>query len=197
MSCIGRANGNLTELLGIWVRSNGTIGKHKDTLLAISLGCFVFENHDECARYARDAWGCLDDLESRTEHIASSVASASYLSVGLATLDDECAEVERVFYKLCSLLGSHALLFAQLEEEVGILLCVRVVLWLNDGSLIDILQAIFCYESIDFSLGTNEDDVCNTITQDAVCCLNCTRFSAFCKDDTLLIGLCLSNELIH
>ena len=197
MSSVSRANGDLTELLCIRVRSNRTVGKHEDTLLAISLCSLVFENHDECARDARDARSCLDDLKCRTKHVASSVASTCHLTVSLSALDDERTEVERILDEFCCFLWCHALLLTELEEEVGILLCVRVVFRLNDCSLVDILETIFGNESIDFRLCADEHDICDTITEDAVCCLDCTRFCAFCKDNALLVGLSLSNELIH
>ena len=117
-SCLSRAVCKLRKLLGSRNGRDGNVAHDEHALLAV-LRLVGDEEHGSAD--ACDAGGARDDLQRGTQRVARRAESTANLAVGLAVLDDEAAEIERVLYEFASLFDGHALLLAQLLKHLRIL----------------------------------------------------------------------------
>ena len=189
---VGRANGNLCQLLSIGHGRHCHVAHHDDTIRAI----FVrLRQEQHRTTHHRDARSRLDDLERRTKHIARRVARTSQLSVSIASFDDQATEVEGIFHDGACRVDGHTLLRTELCQELCIFLLLVVRQRIDDGGFLDVRKTILLSESLDFGRVANEDKVSHLVSEDAVGCFECAFFRSFGENDALLVGFCASNEL--
>ena len=94
------------------------------------------------------------------------------------------------------LLNSHALLLTKFSELLSILLRLRVVLWINDSSLVDVVKTPLSSEILNIGRVTDEDDVCEIISQNFIGCFQCTLLFCFREHDALLVSFSASYDLL-
>ena len=191
MSC---SIGNLSKLVCCRVRSYSNVTHYYNAILTILL-LVCDEQHS--TTYASDTWSALDNLKSWTESIASSAQCTRNLTVSALSLDNHTTEVEVVLsYEFTSLLYGHALLLAKFSELLSILLSLRVVLWINDSSLVDVVKTPLSCEILNIGRVTDEDDVCEIISQNFIGCFQCTLLFCFREHDALLVSFSASYDLL-
>ena len=135
-------------------------------------------------------------MQGRAQRVASGAEGAANLSIGSLGLDNHAAQVERILYKFASLLDSHAFLFAQLCQQSSIFLTLRVVQRVNDGSFVEVCEAPFGAQFLNFIGVTNEDNVCDVVSQYTVGGFKRALLSSFREHNALLITFCASNNLL-
>ena len=89
----------------------------------------------------------------------------------------------------------HAFLLADFAEHLGVVLAFGIGDWVDDGGLVDVLEAPLVGETFDFSLVAEEDKTGNAFLQDDVGSLEGTFFSAFGQNDGLVGGFCFGADL--
>ena len=189
---VGRANGNLCQLLSIGHWRHRHVAHHDDTVCAI----FVrLRQEQHRTTHHRDTRSGFDDLEGRTKHIASGVARTSQLSVSIASLDDQATEIEGIFHDGACRVDGHSLLRTELCQELCIFLLLLVRERIDDGGFLNVGKTILLSECLDFGRVANEYEVGHLVSEDAVGCFECAFFRAFGENDALLVGFCASNEL--
>ena len=136
-------------------------------------------------------------MKSWTESIASSAQCTRNLTVSALSLDNHTTEVEVVLsYEFTSLLYGHALLLAKFGELLCILLSLRIVFRINNSSLVDVIKTPLCCKVLNVGRVTDEDDVCNVISQNFIGCFQCTLLFCFREHDALLISFSASYNLL-
>ena len=136
-------------------------------------------------------------MQGGAEHIARGVARTGQLSVGIAALDDETAQVEGIFHDAACALDGDALLGAELRQQLGILFFLGVVARVDDGGLCDVLKVVLGSEFFDFFGVAQENEVGNALGEDTVGSFQSAFFRAFGENDALLVGFCFCNELFN
>ena len=101
-------------------------------------------------------------------------------------------EIWPVLHEFASLLDGHALLLAKLGEELCILLSLRVVQRVYDGSLVDVVKVPLCSESLQLVGVADEDKVSQVVSEDAVGSLQSALLCCFREHDALFVALCAS-----
>ena len=192
LSSLCSTNGNLRELCGIRHRCNSHVANHKYTILA-KLG--LLGNKQHATAHTRDARSALDNLKCRTQGLTCSREGSGNLSVGTFGLDNHATEVERVLHQFAGLLDSHTLLLAQLGQLLGIFLTAVAILGVDECSLVDVGQATFLGKCMHFVRITDENQVCNVLSQHTVGCTKCALLFSFGEHDALLISLSTRNDL--
>ena len=119
LRCLCSANGNLCKLACVRHWSNGNVAHYDDAILAI-LRLVGDEQHGSAD--TADARGTFNDLQGRTQGVASGAQRSADLSVGTFGLDNHTSEVERILHQLAGFLDGHSFLLAKLCEQFGILL---------------------------------------------------------------------------
>ena len=132
---VGR-HGYLCQLLGIGVGNHGAVGKHHHAVSPVrrTFG----KQHKERAGNNADAFLGLDNLESGTKHVACGAQRTRDLTVGIAVLDEQTAQIERVVHLFVRALKRHALGFAQLIVELRIFLSKRLVGRVDDCGMLNV-----------------------------------------------------------
>ena len=184
LSCLSGADGNLRQLVGIGHRGNGNVTDNKNTVLTI---LFLLRDEQKTTRYTGDARSTLDNLKCGTQRVTSGGEGTRDLTVGTFGLDDHATQIERVLHQLTSLLNRHALLLAKLGEQLGIFFTLRIVLRVDDGSLVNAVQSPFSSQSFDLLRITDQDDVGDVFCQYAVGSTKCTLLSSFWEYNALLV----------
>ena len=110
------------------------------------------------------------------------------LSVCVAGLDDHASQIERVLHELAGLLYCHALLLAELSEQCCILFALGVVLRVDECSLVDILQSPLLCQSVNLVWVSDEDKVCDVVSQNLVGGSQCALLCCFGEHDALLVA---------
>ena len=151
------------------------------------LGTFGQE-HDECTRNHLDARGSLEHLEGGAQHIAGGVEGTSHLTIGIAVLDDEATQVERILGSGESLLHGDAFVLAQLIEEFAIFLVHGFVVGVDEGGFAYVLEAQFLGFSLNFVGVAEQYDVGQSFFQKTVGGSECTGFKTLGENDALLVG---------
>ena len=159
---LSRADCNLSQLRGIRHRSHSHVTHHEYTLLAIlwSLG-------DEQA-HASDARGTLNNLQGRAKRVARRGEGTRDLSVSIATLDDEAAEVQGVQHQFASLFDGHALLLAKFKKQLCILLCFFRCSRIYNHCLTNVFQSQLVGQSKNFSLIADKNDIGDVVSKTLV-----------------------------
>ena len=136
-------------------------------------------------------------MQGGTEHVARFVASTSQLAVGVAVLDDEAAQIERVLHEFACLLNGHALLLAELEEQLCVFLLAGMVFGVDDSGLADIAKAPLHSLLSNLCGITDEDEVGHFVRQDLVGSLEGALLRSFGQYDALAVGLSARNKLFY
>lgn len=97
---------------------HGAIGENHHAVLAEHR---IREHHDESARYDADARQRLHVLESGPEHVARRIVRPGHFAVGIAGLDHQRTQIERIDDQLLGLLGGQAFRGAQLQHQIDVL----------------------------------------------------------------------------
>ena len=190
----GRADGNLSQLVGIGYGGHGHVAHHEHTIVA-TLGGNGEQKHR--ATHAGDAGRRLDDLQGGTEHVAGRIARTGQLTVGITVLDNQTAQVEGIFYQLAGLLDGHAFFLAQLEKQLCILFLTRVVVGIDNGGLADVAQAPLHGFLGDFCGVADKNQVSYFVRQYLVGGFQGTFLRALGQHDALPIGLGTGNQLFY
>ena len=189
-----RADGDLRQLLGVRSRGHGHVADHEHAVLAVLRG---LGDHQHRAAHAGDAGGALDDLQGRAERLAGGGEGAADLAVGIAALDDQAAEVERIEDGLAGHLEGHALLLAELEEELCVFFGLVAGLGIDDGSLVDMLEAQLGRIGEDFLAVADQDDVGKAVGDGAVGRGDGALLEGFREHDALPVGLGTRDNLVN
>ena len=190
---LSRADGNLCQLVGIGHGRHSHVAYDHHAVLAI-LRLLRDEQHGTA--HAGDARGALDDLQRRTQRVARGRERTRNLTVGTLGLDDHATQVERVLHQFAGLLDGHALLLAQLSQQLGILLAAGVVQRVDDGGLVDVGESILLGIGLDALRITNEDDVGQFVGQHAVGGAQGALLFGLGQHDALLVSLCTCHDLL-
>ena len=187
-----RRDSNLCQLLCIRIRVNRTVRKHKETALAQLLSR---REHQERTRHNRHARFGLQYLECRTNSVRRRAAGTCQLTVRVAVLYHQTAQVQRVLRLLRCLFLGHTFRLAQLIQQVRILSHLRVVLRVEQRRLLNVLITLLRCHLTNNSRVANQNQFGNLITQDNVRCLQSTRFIALRQHNALLVLLCALQHL--
>ena len=190
---LGCADGNLCQLLGVGHGGDGNVAYHEHTLLAV-LRRLGDEQHG--AADAGDAGGALNDLQGGPEGIACGGEGTADLSVGIAALDDEATEVQRIEHLLPGLLLGHALGLAQFVEQRCIIVGLGAGLGVDDGGLLHVLQTQFLGLRQNFLAVADEDDFGQLVGYGAVGSGQCALLQRFGEHDALFVALGSSNDFV-
>lgn len=112
LCCLGRGDGDLSELLLIRRDHDAAVGKDEESVGAVLRRDLVIHLDDEAAAHSLDTGGGAKDLQGGADGVAGGVDRTGYLAIGIATLDHQAADEERVLSLGECLLGSHALMLA-------------------------------------------------------------------------------------
>ena len=82
-------------------------------------------------------------VEGGAQHIAGGVEGTSHLTIGIAVLDDEATQVERILGSGASLLHGDAFVLAQFIEEFAIFLVHGFVVGVDEGGFAYVLETQF------------------------------------------------------
>ena len=186
------AHCDLRQLVGVGHRRYGHVAHHQHTLVA-TFGGNGQQQHG--AAYACDAGSGLDDLQSRTKHIACGVLCTGQLTVGIAGFDDEAAEIQRVLHEFARLLNGHALLFAEFAEQLCIFLLLRMIFRVDDGGFVNVAQAPFFGKFGDFFRISQDDEVGHAICEQLVGSFQGAFFRSFGQHDALFRGFGTCHKL--
>ena len=173
------------QLRSIGNGSNGNITHYQNTILTI-FGSMRQQQHS--TGNAGNARSSLDNLQSRTKHIAGSIACTCQLTVGIAVLDNQTAQIKRVGYQLTGFFNSHAFFLTQLEQQLCILFLLGIVFRIDNGCLGNVTKSPLRCTSVDFSRIAQKNQVCNTICQNLIGSFQSAFFRTFRKNNALTIG---------
>ena len=120
------------------------------------------------ATHAGDARCAFDDLQSGSQCVARGAECAADLAVSLATLDDETAEIKRIFHQFACLLNSHAFFLAQLGQQLGIFLATWIIFRIDERGLADVGELPFGGLTVDDFGIADEYDVGQFVGDGAV-----------------------------
>ena len=90
------------------------------------------------------------------------------LTVGIAVLDNQTAQIKRVGYQLTGFFNSHAFFLTQLEQQLCILFLLGIVFRIDNGCLGNVTKSPLRCTSVDFSRIAQKNQVCNTICQNLI-----------------------------
>ena len=193
LCCACCAHSDLCQLVSIGHRCNGNVAHHDHAVLTILL---LVGDEQHGTAHACDAGSTLDNLQCRAQGVARCAEGTADLSVGTFGLDDHASQVERVLNELAGLLNGHALLLAQLSQQGSILLTLRIVQRVDDGSLVEVCEPPLCSQFLYFLRITDEDDVCDVVSQYSVGGLKSALLCCFGEHDALLVALGACNNLL-
>ena len=114
-----------------------------------------------------------------------------HLAIGITALDHQAAEEEGILSLSECLLGRHALVLAEVIEEVGVLLLLGVALGANDLGLLDVLQPELLGLPPDHLRVANQDSPEDLVPQEHIDALKRPLLLALGEDDRHDIFLCL------
>ena len=178
-------NSDLRQLRSIGNGSNGNVTHYQNTILTI-FGSMSQQQH--CTGNASNARSSLDNLQSRTKHITGSIACTRQLTVGIAVLDNQTAQIKRIGYQLTGFFNSHAFFLTQLEQQLCILFLLGIVFRIDNGCLGNVTKSPLRCTSVDFSRIAQKNQVCNTICQNLIGSFQSAFFRTFRKNNALTIG---------
>ena len=189
---LGCRHCDLCQLGSGGIGDDGAVGKDEQAVGAV--GRILGEHHHERAGHDVDAGLGLDDLEGCAEHVAGGVEGTCHLSVGVAGLDHEAAQIEGIGCGGAGLLHRDAFLLAELEEEGSIFVDDLLVGGIDDGGLLDVFKLERRSHLVDFLGVADQDDVGDAVGDDAVCRCECAGFGAFGQHDALALFLGLRGK---
>ena len=148
------------------------------------------------ARYASDTGRSLDNLQSGAKYITRGVTCTSQLTVSIATLDNQAAQIKGILHQFTSLLNSHTLLLTQFAEQLSILLFLRMIHGVDNRGLVDITQTPLF--SAGFNLGriAKENQIGYTVSQNLVSSLQSAFFCTFRKNNALAVRFRALNNFV-
>ena len=187
-SLLGRY-GNLSQFLGCGVGQNGAVAEHHDAALAVCTA--LGQQHDERTTHHLDARSGFQHLECSTQHIASRVLCSGNLTVGITILDEEAAQIQRVFNLLAGIFQSHTLGLAQLIEQLSVRLHGLSILGVDKCCTANVLQTEFFGLSQNLVTVADQVDLCNTFSNDTVGGTQGARFKTLGQNDALRACHCL------
>ena len=106
LSGLSGAHSNLRELGSIRHRGNGNVANNENAILTI---LFLLRDKKHTTTDTGDARSTLDNLEGRTQGVASGREGTGNLSVSTFGLDNHTTQIERVLHQFASFLNGHPL----------------------------------------------------------------------------------------
>ena len=189
-----RADGDLGQLLGIRGGGHGHVADYQHAVLTVLRG---LGDHQHRTAHAGDARGALDDLEGGTQGLAGGGEGAADLAVRIAALDDEAAEIQRIQDHFAGLFQGHALLLAELEQQLGIILRLFTGGGIDNGRISDVGQAQGCGIGKDLLPVADQDDVGQAVRDSAVGGGDGTLLEGLGKHDALPVGAGTRNDTFN
>ena len=107
---LGGLDGDLGQFLGSGVGNHGAVGEYQHMVLA-ELDVFG-QQHDEGAAYDRYAGLGLEHLESGAQHVRRGAQCSGNHGVGIAVLDHQATQIQRIGGLHAGLLQGHPFLLA-------------------------------------------------------------------------------------
>ena len=152
------------------------------------------KEHDEGAGDHGDAGLGLEHLEGGAQHVAGGCQGAGHHAVGMAGLDHQAPQVERIAGLLAGILDGDALLLAQLGEELGVGFYHGLVGWIHPRGLLYVLKVALTGDDHGVLLLADEDHLGGADTQDVVGGAHRARFRVFGEHQLLRVLLCLCRK---
>ena len=139
----------------------------------------------------------LDNLQGGAQHVARRVAGTGQLAVGIAVLDHQAAQVQRIVHQFAGLFDGHAFLFAQFAQQLCVFFRAGIVIRVDDSGLANVTQAPLFGAGMDFIRVAQQNQVGNSLCQYQVGSFQCAFFRAFRKDNALAVRFGALNDFIN